>query len=87
MTSEDDLMMRLVHQSVNRIWVDYDTSKDGYLSLEESREFIKDSFGNTSTRVFTDKDVEKLFARIDSDNDGKINKGEMANFLLQLSKF
>ena len=30
---------------------------------------------------------ESLFNRIDKDQDGKINKGEMAQFLLQLSKF
>ena len=80
-------MMRLVNQSVNRIWEDYDTSKDGYLTLDESREFIRDSFGNTTTRVFRDQDVRELFARIDTDGDGRINKGEMAKFLLQLSKF
>ena len=34
---EDDLMMRLVNQSVNRIWSDYDKSSDGYLTLEDSR--------------------------------------------------
>lgn len=67
---------------MNRIWEDYDTSKDGYLTLAESREFIRDSFGNTSTRVFSEKDIGDLFARIDTDNDGKINKGEMALFLL-----
>lgn len=80
-------MMRLVNQSVNRIWDDYDTSRDGYLTLAESRDFIRDSFGNTSSRVFKDSDVDALFARIDTDGDGKINKGEMAEFLLQLSKF
>lgn len=80
-------MMRLVNQSVNRIWEDYDTSKDGYLTLAESREFIRDSFGNTSTTVFSDKDIEELFARIDTDGDGRINKGEMAEFLLKLSNF
>jgi len=80
-------MMRLVNQSVNRIWEDYDTSKDGYLTLEESREFIRESFGNTSTRVFSEKDISDLFTRIDTDGDGKINKGEMALFLLQLSKY
>ena len=52
--SEDDLMMRLVNQSVNRIWSDYDTSKDGYLTLEESRQFILDSFGKTSPNKFTE---------------------------------
>lgn len=72
---------------MNRIWEDYDTSKDGYLTLAESREFIRDSFGNTSTREFNEKDIKDLFDRIDTDKDGKINKGEMALFLLQLSKF
>ena len=80
-------MMRLVNQSVTRIWEDYDTSKDGYLTLAESRDFIRDSFGNTNTRVFSENDIDALFSRIDSDGDGKINKGEMALFLLQLSKF
>ena len=43
----DDMLMRLVNQSVNSIWNDFDTSKDGYLSLEESHDFIKESFGKT----------------------------------------
>ena len=43
----DDMLMKLVNQSVNQIWNDYDTSKDGYLTLEESHDFIRDSFGNT----------------------------------------
>lgn len=78
-------MMRLVNQSVNRIWADYDTSKDGYLTLEKSRDFIRDSFGGNTT--FTDQEVDALFKRIDRDADGRINKGEMAEFLLSLSKF
>ena len=39
------MLLRLVSQSVNSIWNDFDTSKDGYLSLEESHDFIKESFG------------------------------------------
>ena len=80
-------MMRLVNQSVNRIWADYDTSKDGYLTLAESKEFIRDSFGNVSTKQFTDDDIAKLFSKIDTDGDGRINKGEMAKFLLKLSGY
>lgn len=43
----DELLMNLIIQSVNNIWNDYDTSKDGYLTLEESRVFLRESFGNT----------------------------------------
>ena len=43
----DDMLIQLVNKSVNQIWNDYDTSKDGYLTLQESHDFIRDSFGNT----------------------------------------
>ena len=56
-TSEDDMMMFLINQSVNRIWDDYDTSKDGFLTLAESSEFIRDSFGNVASRTFTEQDI------------------------------
>ena len=79
--------MRLVNQSVNRIWDDYDRSKDGYLTFEESHDFIQDSFGNISSKKFTEDDIREMFNRMDTDGDGKINKGEMASFLLKLSKF
>ena len=58
-------MMRLVLESVNRIWSDYDTSKDGYLTFEESQDFIRDSFGNASSSVFSEADIKALFNRID----------------------
>lgn len=80
-------MMTLVRQSVNRIWSDYDTSKDGYLTFEESRCFIRESFGNQAAQNFTEQDINDMFNRIDTDGDGRINKGEMADFLLKLSKF
>ena len=63
--TEDDMMMRLVLESVNRIWSDYDTSKDGYLTFEESQDFIRDSFGNASSSVFSEADIKALFNRID----------------------
>lgn len=84
--SEDDLMIQLVNASVNRIWDDYDKTKDGYLSFDQSREFIVESFGNQGNQ-FDEQQIQALFNRIDKDQDGKINKGEMAQFLLQLSKF
>ena len=43
------MMYKLINHSVNRMWADYDKSKDGYLTLEDSREFIQDSFGHSHT--------------------------------------
>ena len=47
----------MINQSVNRIWDDYDTSKDGFLTYEESREFIRDSFGKVASKTFTEQDI------------------------------
>ncbi len=76
-----------MNQTVNRIWESHDRKGDGYLSLEESRTFIRDSFGNAANSQFSDKDIEIIFAKIDTDGDGRINKGEMARFLMQITKF
>ena len=80
-------MVSLVNQTVNRVWTDYDTSKDGFLTFEESYSFIIDSFGNSTKDKWTEADVRSLFNKIDTDGDGRINKGEMAKFLLSLSKY
>ena len=72
---------------MNNIWNDFDTSKDGYLSLEESHDFIKESFGKTKSKPFTEADIAEVFNRIDTDGDGRINKSEMAEFLVSLTKY
>ena len=81
------MMRRLVSTTVNNMWEKYDKTKDGYLTFEQSKEFIKDAFGRSQIS-FTDSDVEKMLKKIDiGKKDGKISKGEMANFLYDLSKF
>lgn len=72
---------------MNRLWKDNNKSTDGHLTLEESRAFIRDSFGSMANSSFSDKDIEEVFRKIDTDNDGKINKGEMARFLMQMTKY
>ena len=47
--SEDILTANLIQHSVQKIWNDYDHSKDGRLSYEESKVFISDSFGGNLT--------------------------------------
>ena len=81
------MLLKLIHQSVNSIWQDYDTKKTGYLTLEESRDFIRDSFGSSKPQGCSEEDIVELFNRIDIDGEGKINKGEMALFILALTKF
>ena len=78
------MMLKLIRHSVDRMWADYDKSKDGYLTLDDSRDFIRDCFGTSHN--LTDEDIGGIFAKIDTDSDGKINKGEMSAFLLRLSK-
>jgi Ca2+-binding EF-hand superfamily protein len=70
---------------VNKIWKDYDKDNSGQLSFDESKVFISDSFGGSV--VMKDSDLKKMFDKIDTDGDGLINKGEMAVFLLKLTKF
>jgi len=71
---------------VNKVWDDYDTSKDGRLDYEESKAFINDSFGSGAMPM-PEKDLKAMFDKIDIDGSGKISKGEMSAFLLQLTKF
>ena len=83
--TEDILTANLIQQAVNKIWNDYDKDRNGQLSFEESKMFISDSFGGSV--VMKDSDLKKMFDKIDTDGDGLINKGEMAVFLLKLTKF
>ena len=83
--TEDILTANLIQHSVNKIWNDYDTDNSGQLNFDESKVFISDSFGGTM--VMKDADLKKMFDKIDTDGDGLINKGEMAVFLLKLTKF
>lgn len=79
--TEGDLMYQMVVQSVNRMWNDYCTRKDGYLTIEESRRFINDSFG---AGLPADK-VDEILSKLDTDVDGKISKGDMADFIMKIS--
>jgi len=83
--TEDVLTANFIQSAVNRIWDDYDTSKDGRLDYEESKAFINDSFGNDLP--MKEIDLKAMFDKIDTDKSGKINKGEMSVFLLQLTKY
>ena len=83
--NEDILTANFIQMSVNKIWEDYDRSKDGKLCFEDSRDFIKDSFGGHLK--LPESEIKALFDKIDTDGDGSINKGEMAVFLLKLTKF
>ena len=84
-TTEDILTANLIQQSVKKIWNDYDKDKNGQLNFEESKSFVSDSFGGGV--VMKESDLKKMFDKIDTDGDGLINKGEMASFLLKLTKF
>jgi len=45
MSTEDEIMFQIVSQGVNRMWADYDKSKDGYMTYDEASSFIVDCFG------------------------------------------
>ena len=55
------------------------------MTYEESKDFINDSFGGHLK--LQESELKKMFDQIDTNGDGFINKGEMAVFLLQLTKF
>lgn len=76
--------MNFIQNAVNKIWKDYDNSKDGRLDFEESKAFINDSFGGDLK--MSDEELLAWFKKIDTDGSGKINKGEMSAFLLTLTK-
>ena len=68
------------------IWKDLDKAADGTLSFEECKEFLKISFGS-SHQLFPDAEIRKLFDELDANKDGKLTKGEMAKFIINLTHF
>ena len=78
-------MYSLVSQSINRMWDDYDTDKDGFMTQSEASNLIKDCFGLSN--VFDDKKIKTTFDSMDKDGDGRITKGEMADFVWKLTYF
>ena len=75
-------MANIIQQSVNKIWEDYDTSKDGRLSFEESRDFIESCFGGNLK--LKNEDLKKVFDKIDTNKNGYLDRNEMSVFLVKL---
>lgn len=66
------------------MWANQGMSANGTLSLNEANRLIKECFGDD---LFDKKDIDGVFHAIDTDGDGRVNKGEMAKFVVRLTKF
>jgi Ca2+-binding EF-hand superfamily protein len=62
---------------VDRIWRDLEKTSDGHLTLDETKEFIKLSFGQNGELPYSEDVFRQIFFEIDNNHDGKISKGEM----------
>ena len=71
------LMTKVVAQSVNRIWDEFETSGDGLMEYDEARKFLREVVGTLRDTQYTEQDLKEIWDTIDKDKDGKINKGEM----------
>ena len=56
------------------MFLDFDTSKDGFLSFDELKKGMKRIYG-----VIDQADYQSLFSNMDADGDGQINYQEFIN--------
>jgi len=83
---EDDLTFALIKETVNRLWKELEIDHDHKLTFSQAEKILNKSFGDEYKIVGTEQ-IKKIFKKIDSDQDGRISKGEMGMFLMSLTKF
>jgi len=76
-------MYKMVVKSVNRMWSDYCSTDDGFLTIDQSRKFIRDCFGAAEGAQASQ--IEALFNKLDKNRNGKISRGEMADVIMKIS--
>jgi Ca2+-binding EF-hand superfamily protein len=70
---------------IDQIWATYDVDNSGALDKEETKKFVKDTFGNLSGGdEFSDEAFDEVFATFDKDGSGTVEKAEMVVFIKQL---
>ena len=73
-------------QSVaRRVWDTHDADKSGNVETEESKKFIQDALGNLGFGdKFLNEALDEVFAALDKDRSGAIEKNEMVHLLKQV---
>ena len=67
-------MDKILKECVDEIWTHYDTDGNGTLDKEECKKFIMSAVEEMGVgpdnEVFTDKDFEECFSKVDADGSG-----------------
>ena len=70
----------------DQLWKEYDDDNTGSLDKEETWEFVKLSLSKLwADFQLSPEAFDKVFAVLDADGSGTIEKGEMVEFLRQLA--
>ncbi len=70
---------------VDQIWERYDDDGSGGLDKEETRAFVKDTFGELcNDEEESEIAFDNLFDEFDADKSGAIEKNEMTDFIKRL---
>ena len=68
----------------DQIFLDYDKDKSGDLEKEEAKQFLMDMFKTEGMKI-SGKGAEYAVDVIDKDNDGKISKMELVQYVIDAS--
>ena len=80
----------MVGKFVEKIWSKYDADNNGYLDKNESKKFVKDTLDTLGSVVesglpFDENLFEQYFREFDKDGNGRIEFGEMAQFIKRIA--
>ena len=65
-----------INPTVEKIWSDFDTDDDGYLTFEESVKMMKFVFAKMKHNI-SDLEIRALFNYIDKNSDNRLSKDEV----------
>ena len=72
----------MIIAAVEKLWAQYDVDGNGYLDKTETKRFVADTFKNLSASdQLSEEQFEEAFNEFDQDKSGKIDKGEMVNYM------
>ena len=80
-------MTKVIAKSVDRIWADMSMKDNDKVGFEESKHILRELMSSQIDDRFSDDAMKKLFKNIDRDGDEKLTKGEITQFIMNLSKF
>lgn len=84
-----DTFANQVQDAIDLIWDEHDADNSGFLSKEESKDFVKNTLKYLDASRIAEFDGSKFdekFKEWDTDGNGVIQKSEMATFVLEVFK-